>query len=156
MDRAPFQVLIFPYRVLPNNDIVYAVFRRDNSTGGYWQGIAGGGEVGESTLESAKREAHEEAGIDPDSEYIKLDCRAMIPVVNICGFLWGEDVLVIPEYCFGVGIDHERLVLSGEHIEYRWVTYQEAQNLLRWDSNKSALWELGLVAHRNLLRWVPA
>jgi len=142
MDRAPFQVLVFPYRVLPNDDIVYAVFRRDLSTGGYWQGIAGGGGVGESELEAAKREANEEAGIDRDREYMKLDSQAMIPVVNVCGFIWGKDVLVIPEYCFGVRIEHEDLILSGEHMEYRWVTYQEAQGILHWDSNKCALWEL--------------
>ncbi|MCX6826038.1 MAG: NUDIX pyrophosphatase [candidate division Zixibacteria bacterium] len=142
MDRAPFQVLIFPYRVLPNDDILYAVFRRDLSTGGYWQGIAGGGAVGESELEAARREANEEAGIDLNSEYVRLDCYAMIPVVNVCGFKWGKSVLVIPEYCFGVRIKHENLILSSEHMEYQWVTYQEALDILHWDSNKSALWEL--------------
>jgi len=119
MDRAPFQVLILPFRILPDNNIVYALFRRNSSTDGCWQEIAGGGEVGESELEAARREAREEAGIDFDSKFMQLDCRAMIPVINICGFKWGKDVLVIPEYSIGVRIEHEDLALSDEHSEYR-------------------------------------
>lgn len=142
MSRAPFQVLVFPYRIMPNNEIFYAVFRRELSTGGYWQGIAGGGEIGESSLDAAKREAFEEAGIKQDSEYIKLDSCAMIPVVNVCGFKWGKDVLVIPECCFGVKVEDDQLQISSEHLEYKWLKYSDASNILHWDSNKSALWEL--------------
>jgi hypothetical protein len=32
--------------------------------------------------------------------------------------------------------------LSDEHTEYRRVVYEDATALLRWDSNKIALWEL--------------
>ena len=89
MSRAPFQVLVLPYKITPDNEILYAVLKRESSTGGYWQGIAGGGENGESPLEAAKRESHEEASIDPSNEYIKLDSYAMVPVANVCGFRWG-------------------------------------------------------------------
>ena len=33
-------------------------------------------------------------------------------------------------------------MLSSEHKEYRWVKYDEAMRLLKYDSNKTALWEL--------------
>jgi len=148
MSRAPFQVLVFPYRVMPNNKVLYAVFRRELSTGAYWQGIAGGGENGESPLEAAKREAFEEAGIKPHSEYIELDSYAMIPVVNVCGFRWGKDVLVIPEYCFGVRVEDVHLQLSSEHTEFKWLDYDMAGKILSWDSNKNALWELDLRLRR--------
>ncbi len=149
MSRAPFQVLVLPYRItLDDNETLYAVFKRDPSSGGYWQGIAGGGENGESPLESAKRETHEEADIAPSSEYIKLDSYAMIPVVNVCGFRWGNDVLVIPEYCFGVKVVAERLQLSSEHADYKWLTYGRAMDILYWDSNKCALWELNFRVRR--------
>ncbi len=141
-NRAPFQVLVFPYRIQSNKKVLYAIFKRKASTGGFWQGIAGGGEEFESPLEAAQREALEEAGIPPTSEYIRLDSCAMIPVIDVCGFLWGENVLVIPEYCFGVRVEGEQLQLSDEHIEYKWLDYSAAKNLLYWNSNKTALWEL--------------
>jgi len=31
---------------------------------------------------------------------------------------------------------------SKEHLEYKWVSIKEAQTILCWDSNKTALWEL--------------
>ncbi len=150
MSRAPFQVLVLPYRIASDNEILYAVFKRESSTGGYWQGIAGGGEDGESPLEAAKRETHEEAGIDPGNEYIKLDSYATVPVANVCGFRWGDDVLVIPEYCFGVKASEEQLQLSYEHTEYRWMRYHRAMEILHWDSNKCALWELNFRVRRGM------
>ena len=61
MARAPFQVLVFPYRYTPEEEIEYAVFFRISPRyGGVWQAIAGGGEDDETPLEAAKREAFEE------------------------------------------------------------------------------------------------
>ena len=142
MSRAPFQILVLPYQITLNNEVLYALFKRDLSSGGYWQGIAGGGRNSESPLEAAKRETLEEAGIDRGNEYIRLDSCAMIPVVNVCGFRWGKDVLVIPEHCFGVKIEGKQLQLSPEHTEYKWLDYSHAMEILYWDSNKCALWEL--------------
>ncbi|MEO5929564.1 MAG: NUDIX pyrophosphatase [Candidatus Kapaibacterium sp.] len=141
MPRAPFQILAFPYRIL-NGLPCYALFRRNAATGGYWQGIAGGGEDGETPEEAARRESFEEAGIGIESRYIRLDAMAMIPVVHVSGFLWGDDILVIPEYAFGVEADNDRLVISGEHTEYCWTDYESAMVMVQWDSNRTALWEL--------------
>ena len=140
MSRAPYQVLVLPYTITSDSLILYALFKRADAD--YWQGIAGGGEDSESPLEAARREAFEEAGIGMDKEFIKLDFLAYIPVVGVSGFLWGEDVLVIPEHCFGVRVEHERLTLSLEHSDYKWVDYDSAREMLHWDSNKNALWEL--------------
>ena len=56
--------------------------------------------------------------------------------------LWGEAVYVIPQYGFGVQAEKKELVLSAEHTEYRWLQYEEAHQLLKYDGNKTALWEL--------------
>ncbi|HFJ9286950.1 TPA: NUDIX pyrophosphatase, partial [Bacillus toyonensis] len=29
-----------------------------------------------------------------------------------------------------------------EHFNYKWLCFEEAVTLLKWDSNKTALWEL--------------
>jgi dihydroneopterin triphosphate diphosphatase len=150
MSRAPFQVLVLPYRIVRGNRILYAVFRREASTGGYWQGIAGGGEGGESPREAAQREALEEAGIDPSNPWIRLDSKAMIPVANVAGFLWGPDVVVIPEYCFGVEVEDRQLKLSPEHPQFRWSQYHSAHVKLHWETNKTALWELDYRLRRRL------
>ena len=50
--------------------------------------------------------------------------------------------MVIPEYSFAVMIDNTILNLSHEHTEYDWVDYEIAIKRLRYDSNKTALWEL--------------
>ena len=140
--RALFQVLVFPYRLAPDGELLYGVFKRETATGGYWQGIAGSGQEKESALDAATREALEEAGIKPNSQYIQLDSCAMIPVASVEELRSRRDVLVMPEYSFGVKVESEQLQLSREHSEYKWLRYEDAVGILRWDSNKTALWEL--------------
>lgn len=138
--RAPFQVLVLPYRQTEQG-LRFALFRRSDAD--YWQGIAGGGEAGESPLQAAWREALEEAGLVGDAAFIELDARATIPVVHVTGeFTWGPVVLVIPEFAFGVRVDASELTLSVEHTEYGWFTLNAAMKAVRWDSNRTALWEL--------------
>ncbi|PRT04870.1 NUDIX hydrolase [Bacillus wiedmannii] len=138
--RAPYQILIFPYIIIEDY-IQYAIFNRSDY--GYWQGIADGGEDGETPIESAKREAFEEAGIIKECPYIKLDSVSSLPVEDVVGgFLWGEDVYVIKEFSFGVKVSTKNVSLSKEHSNYKWLCFEEAVMLLKWDSNKTALWEL--------------
>ncbi len=138
--RAAFQVLVLPYRQTPEG-FQYALFRRSDAA--YWQGVAGGGEAGESPLQAARREAVEEAGLAGDCEFVALDARATIPVVYVTGeFTWGPDVLVIPEYAFGARVEESELTLSQEHTEYGWFSLEDAAKAVQWDSNRTALWEL--------------
>ena len=139
--RAPFQVLVIPFRRIGNGRYEFAVFRR--SDGEYWQFIAGGGEDRETPLQAAKREANEEAGIALDAEYVPLDSTSTVPVAGVTGeYTWGQDVFVIPERAFGVQVGDGTLVLSTEHTEYAWVRCEGAFSMLEWDSNRNALWEL--------------
>jgi len=149
MSRAPFQVLVFPFK-FDKQEILYCVLKRNNETGGYWQVIAGGGEENETELEAAKREALEEALIPPDCNFLKLNSMATIPVVNVSGFLWGPKLLVIPEYSFGVDVKNGSIKISTEHSDFKWLCYEEARKILKWDSNRNALWELNYRLTHNL------
>jgi len=59
--RKPYQVIVFPY-IKTKKGYRYAIFKRKDLK--FWQGIPGGGENRETPIQSAKREAFEEAGID--------------------------------------------------------------------------------------------
>ncbi|HPA45851.1 MAG TPA: NUDIX pyrophosphatase [bacterium] len=141
MTRAPFQVLVFPFRRCNQSIIEYAIFQRADVPD-TWQGIAGGGDDSETPLQAAQRETAEEAGLSPHTHFIELASVASIPAPEIGGFLWGNEVLVIPEYSFAADATGQTIVLSEEHAAYRWLPFEAARNLLRWDSNKVALWEL--------------
>jgi len=141
MARAPFQVLVYPYRINKNRQIEYALLRRSDE--GYWQGIAGGGEDEESPLEAAKRETCEETGIPSKAIFLQLDTIVSVPVIEFRdSHLWGEDVYVVPQYCFGAAAENLPITLSREHVEYRWFSYDEAITFIKYDGNKTGLWEL--------------
>lgn len=141
MARAPFQVLIYPYRKSGDGKLEYALLKRADD--GDWQGIAGGGEDEEQPIEAARRETFEESGIPPTSKFLLLDTIEPVPVTEFRDSpLWGEDVYVIPQYCFGVAAQDVRIRISREHTEYKWFPYEEARRMMRYDGNKTALWEL--------------
>ncbi len=122
MVRAPFQVLVIPYRPTPAGDWEFAVCYRSDI--GCWQGIAGGGEDDETPLEAARREAFEEAGFSPDAPFLLLDTTASIPVTCFReGYRWGDDRFVVPEHAFGVLTGMDEITLSVEHTEVRWRPY---------------------------------
>ena len=143
MARAPFQVIVFPYRKTVVGSYEYAIFFRHTPRyGDFWQAISGGGEDDETPLQAARREANEEGGLLLDTKFIQLESMVTLPAPQAAGMLWGPEVLVVPEYAFGSDAIGQEIVLSAEHTEYRWVDYETAQQLLRFDSNKNALWEL--------------
>jgi dihydroneopterin triphosphate diphosphatase len=150
MARAKYQVLVIPY-IIQDELIKYAVFNRSDIQ--VCQFIAGGGEDGETPLQSAKREAYEEAGILFDNKYYSLEtcCSISTECFKAHRSIWGEDCLVIPEYTFAVNVKVDAMKLSNEHTDYEWMDYETAKQKLRYDSNKVALWEVDSKIKRGLL-----
>ncbi len=138
--RAPYQILAIPYKKKKDN-ILCCVLRRADID--QWQFIAGGGENNEEPLEAARREILEEVGIEIRN-LIQLDTICSIPANCISEKHrknWSDHTYVIPEYSFAFECESE-IFLSNEHIEYSWVDYKRANELLTFDSNKTALYEL--------------
>ena len=138
--RAPFQILAIPYR-RREGILQYCVFHRADHD--QWQFLSGGGEDGETPEEAARREIFEESG---------LTVQSIIPLRSLCCIPasifserhtrhWPADTYVIPEYAFGFVCEGE-IRLSDEHSEYFWMDYREAGDRLKWDSNRTALYEL--------------
>ena len=140
MPRAPFQVLVLPYRQAAGS-LEFAVLSRADYP--FWQGIAGGGEGRETPLEAAKREAQEEAGIPTEARFIELQAVCSVPVYMFRDSdSWGDELYVIPEYSFGVECTGCHIALSDEHSELQWLSFSQAHKRLTYDSNRTALWEL--------------
>jgi dATP pyrophosphohydrolase len=139
MARAQFQVLIIPYRIASGGQPEYAIAKRSDMDA--WQFFSGGGEE------------NEEGGIPVDLEFVQLDSMASIPATNFAAHKeWGQGVYVIPEYSFCVDVGARDLFASREHTEILWRPYEEADRLLTWDSNRTALWELNQRMTRRLSR----
>jgi len=64
-----------------------------------------------------------------------------IPIANVGNYKWKENIFVLPEYSFGVEVFSKDLKKGKEHSAYKWLSYKKAEKLLRYYSNKSALWE---------------
>lgn len=136
--RKPKNVLVFLYRY--NSDLEYCLFYRKKEK--FWQGISGGVEDLETLEDTVKREVYEETGIKVN-RIIKLDTISSIPGINVNKmFNYVNNIYVVYEYAFGVLIFDEEIQLSEEHEKYKWVSYDEAIKLLKYDSNKTALFEL--------------
>src|SRR5512139_4241419 len=138
MTRAPFQVLVIPWRGRASSMEVCVLHRADYNL---WQFVSGGGEDDETPLAAAQREGSEEAGISRDAPYLALASMTMLPACWYHAWAtWPADVLVIPEYAFGVEV--EDVVRSEEHRASKWCSIAEAMKQLSFDSNRHALWEL--------------
>lgn len=142
MARAKYQVLVIPF-FIKDDQAQFCIFKREDLD--IWQFIAGGGEDEDtSIIESAKREAFEEAGIPAACDYRALDTCCSIPAscFQDAEAMWGRECFVVPEYAFAVKVESPSLQLSHEHTEYEWAGYARARAMLQYDSNRTALWEL--------------
>jgi len=135
--RQPWNVYVYIFRKRDDGYEFLLLKRKDD---GVWQGVAGGGEDSEGIEMAAHREAFEEAGLPTSIKLFKLDTMSYVET-SFFDRQWGEDIYVIPMYYYAAEFDGE-IRISSEHTEYGWYPYEEAQKLLYWHDNKTALWEL--------------
>lgn len=154
MARAPFQCLIIPFMEI-DNETKYAIFKRSDR--GIWQFLSGGGEDLETPIQAAKRECFEEAKIPSNIIFYELDAISTVPAEIFCQEYrknWPKDCYVLKEYKFAFKLEEDIIKISDEHSEYRWVSYEEAFELLKYDSNRIALRELKCRIKDNCLKEV--
>ena len=126
---------------MPGGSIEFAVLHRADSD--MWQFVSGGAEDNETPEQAARREAFEEAGIPFSLPLLRLDSRSSVPRRAFPQAVhWPKSVYVLPEHAFAVNVGGHEIMLSAEHREIRWLGFAEATNLLTWESNRTALWEL--------------
>jgi dATP pyrophosphohydrolase len=120
------EVLIVVYRPGPE----YLVALRSPERHGYWNPIAGGVEEGESPDAAARRELVEEAGLEAPARFeeIPLDLSYVRPEglrVRMHAFLAEAPAGFEP-------------VLNEEHVEFRWCSADEADELLDYPEPRRA------------------
>jgi len=123
--RLPHEVFIVVRR-----GVEFLVVHRVPGGGGYWHGIAGGLEAGESYEEAAARELYEETGLA--AQPVEIAEPFVYPVEP------GPDGVTVG--CFLVDVpDGWEPSLNDEHDEYRWCLRDEAVELLYWPEPKELL-----------------
>lgn len=95
-----------------------------------WQGVAGKIEKGEKSWETAKRELLEETGLEPIKMFI---------ADHVSKFYEAKDDRINLVPVFGIEVDTKEVVLSDEHCDHKWVTIDEALDLLVWTGQKQAI-----------------
>lgn len=140
--RKPQQVLIIPFHKNQSN-IEYFILKRSDTS--IYQWVSGGVEGDELLTHTAKRELEEELDIKLLDNLMMLETCTSIPANNFREYKreWDVDILLVKEYSFAIEIGcKEGISLPEEYINGLWASYNEALRLLKWDSNKTALWEL--------------
>jgi 8-oxo-dGTP pyrophosphatase MutT (NUDIX family) len=120
----------------------FLLLKRIPAKGSFWQPPCGGVEKGEDLLSASYREIEEETSIKKE-DIIKVISDVHTFVMDK-HYLTGEPMTPITEYVFGFEVSENTQIsieenIYPEHEEYRWVSFEEALHLLKWDNNKEGL-----------------
>ena len=95
-----------------------------------WQGVAGKIEKNEEAWQAAIRELKEETGFKPTKMFVADH-------VSLFYEKHGDRVNLVP--VFGIEVDSLDVILSDEHIEFKWVIFKEAFETLVWNGQKKGI-----------------
>ncbi len=117
----------------------YLVVRSALTRRPVWEFPKGGVERGESEREAAERELREETGLAP-GEYSVRDGFREEEHYIFTGGREGDRRLISKRVVYFLAEAHtERVRLSREATEFRWLPYEEAQQLLRFPQKRRVL-----------------
>lgn len=95
-----------------------------------WQGVAGKIEKDEKAWQTAIRELKEETGLDPSNIFIADHVSRFYETK-------GDRVNLVP--VFGIEVNSKDVILSNEHVDFKWVHYADARSTLVWNGQKKGL-----------------
>jgi len=137
--RIPIQVLVYPVRRI-NDGWEYLMLKRVENRGGFWQGVTGAPDNGETLTDGARRELFEETGYRSIT-LLHTDVSYIIPMEDRWINIYPKGTTEIPEYLFIAKIyqSDSPKIDPIEHDDWKWCSYEEAMNLLSLEDNKRAL-----------------
>ena len=111
-----------------------------------WQGVAGKIEKDEKAWQTAIRELKEETGLDPSNIFIADHVSRFYETK-------GDRVNLVP--VFGIEVSSKDVILSDEHIDFKWVHYADARNTLVWNGQKKGLEVINdmILSNDERMRW---
>ena len=143
MRKTQVQIIVFRKN---NNSLEFLLLKRIPSKGGFWQPPCGGLEKEDSSIiECAYREVFEETNIAKEEVlHVYEDVYYFVMDKH---YLTKEPITPIEEFVFGFEVLNKTVVdinknIYPEHEEFRWVSFHEALDLLKWEDNKIALKKL--------------
>jgi dihydroneopterin triphosphate diphosphatase len=97
---------------------------------GLWQMVSGHTKKSETAVQTALRELKEETGLKPFRLWVA-------PNVNSFYSPGDDSITMIP--VFTVQVKSNRVHLSYEHTEYKWVNTKEAKKFLAWEGQRRSV-----------------
>ncbi|MDP1706533.1 MAG: NUDIX pyrophosphatase [bacterium] len=128
------QVEVIIFKDFGLEGFLFLMLKRNSQKGGFWQPVTGNVEIGESFEEAALREVREELGIKKLSRLFDTGYS----------FEFFDDGRTQKECVFGGLVSNDQpIVLSPEHTEFQWVTFEQAiGEFLKYPGNKDGLRKL--------------
>ena len=96
-----------------------------------WQMVSGTLEKGETPIQAALREIKEETGLIPDRFYSADDVEVF--------YDFRENRMILVPVFAGFVDTEQKVVLSEEHIDFKWITADEADHFLIFNHQKKML-----------------
>jgi dATP pyrophosphohydrolase len=111
-----------------------------------WQGVAGKIEKDEKAWQTAIRELKEETSLDPSNIFIADHVSRFYETK-------GDRVNLVP--VFGIEVNSKDVILSDEHVDFKWVHYADARNTLVWNGQKKGLEVINdmILSNDERMRW---
>ena len=119
----------------------YLLLKRIESYGGFWQSVTGSLEGDETHKQAAIREIREETGISASGDdLLELGIVNTFEIAPQWRSRYEPGVTHNEEVCFALKINERDIRLDPiEHESWCWVSYEQAMEMLYWESNKRAL-----------------
>jgi dATP pyrophosphohydrolase len=138
--KQPVSVLVVIYT---DNLEVLLLERADHP--GYWQSVTGSCELGETLRDTAIREVQEETGLDA-RQYALTDWQLqnVYEIYPQWRYRYPPDVTHNTEHVFGMQLPKPVAVKLDprEHLNFRWVAWQDAAAKVFSPSNRAAILQL--------------
>jgi 8-oxo-dGTP pyrophosphatase MutT (NUDIX family) len=128
------------------NENHFLVLKTIEKRGGYWQPVTGSVDTGETFEQGALREVYEETHFEGLSQGEWIDLKYIFEYETVTD--------KISEKCFGLRLKlkentplPEPKLEPKEHTGFEWVSFEEAIQRIKYESNKEALGKLYQIIH---------